>query len=541
MEAASVSVCSVVDVLFQRAIAEPARTAYSFVIDDFRQESVTFGDLADTVKAWAGWIAERTHEGDRVLIALSPGLDFVALFFACVFAGRIAVPAAPPRGSRARLMAAAIADNCTPALIVVDDELGGAVIAQLAEHAPVALCEEMSAGPTYDRPGPRPHDLALLQYTSGSTGQPKGVMISHANLLHNLELQRDLYGVGPGSRGVIWLPPNHDMGLSSGVLQPIYSGADITLMSPLYAMQRPARWLQLISETGATISGAPTSAYRACLQSVSPSELEGLDLSTWSCAFVGAEPVPHTVLAAFAERFGPCGFRADAFLPCYGLAEATVLVSGDKGRRGLAASPAVGCGWPADDVELLIIDPVAATPRADGEEGEIWLRGPSVAQGYWRAARATATTFGARLADGDGPYLRTGDLGRRVADQLVITGRIKDLVIFAGRKIHAEDIEASVRRAGHAKITEATAVAAYAYEEGGAEKLGLALELRRTASSEETEDLRSMITGVIAREHEVSVGKLSLVRPGDLPRTSSGKIKRYACAGHLATRTMARA
>jgi acyl-CoA synthetase (AMP-forming)/AMP-acid ligase II len=364
-------------------------------------------------------------------------------------------------------------------------------------------------------------------------------MVTHGGLLDNLERARRRFGISEQSRGVTWLPPYHDMGLIAGTCQPIFSRFPAVILAPVHVMQRPARWLRAIEAYQATISGGPPFAYELCLTDIEPEESADLDLSSWELAFVGAEPVPFGLLGRFADGFARNGFRASAFAPCYGLAEATLMVSGRAAGTGAACSTAAGaneaprttCGHGIDGHDVRIVDPDTGIPCAEGEEGEIWVRGPGVAAGYWNNAEATATSFGARLADGEGPYLRTGDLGVLQAGELTVTGRIKELFIFAGRKLHAEDIEATVRELA-ARLEFGTA-AAFTMEADATERLVVAVETRDRRRPDPADPdlapLRREIAGAVQRRHGVPVYEVVALARGELPRTSSGKIRRRHC------------
>lgn len=524
---------NVFQVLARHAQAEPERTAYTFLHGQDDVEEINRGQLLDAIMARASSLASLTSPGDRVVIAQNPGVEQIITLFACLASGRIAVPTLPPRGERLRPITQALIGDCEPKLVVCDEALDPSGL----DGATQALTpEEIDETPGRADWG-RGAEIALLQYTSGSTGRPKGVCVTHANLLNNLEHQRRCYGVDESSRGVIWLPPHHDMGLGSGVLQPAYSGSTIVLMSPLWAMQQPVRWLREVSRHGATVSGAPPFAYASCCDSISDSELAELNLSTWRCAFIGAEPIRRDLLDRFAAKFAACGFERRAFVPCYGLAEATLLVSGARLREtdGPSDRPLAECGRVIEDHQLLIVDPGSCTQLADGQEGEIWLSGPSVTAGYWGQSEATHAVFGGRLNDGSGPYLRTGDLGLLDQGRLTITGRIKDVIIYSGRKIHAEDIESTALQV---KVSGLRPVAAAAFAVGasGHEHLAIIVEASGVRDEPTRAELRRAVGAAISRDFGLSVGEFDLARPGSLPRTSSGKIRRAACREELAAR-----
>ncbi len=408
----------------------------------------------------------------------------------------------------------------------------------------------------WEEPAADPSTPAFLQYTSGSTALPKGVIVTHGNILHNEAMIRAAFGQSEESVIVGWLPLYHDMGLIGNVLQPLAAGATCVLMPPLAFLQRPVRWLQAIHRYRATTSGGPDFAYDLCVRKVGPEQRAGLDLSSWKVAFNGAEPVRAETLDRFAEAFAPCGFRREAFYPCYGLAEATLFVAGGRlgeppvvGRfaaagleRGEAIpSPAsrakAGC-WsaaarPGAGSGSLVADPGTGEPLAPGQVGEIWVAGPSVAAGYWSRPEETARTFRARLAgdsgQGDGPFLRTGDLGFVRGGELFVTGRLKDLIILRGRNHYPQDIERTAEQA-HPEL-EPGGAAAFSVDVAGEERLVIAHEVGRrfARSGVPVAQVAAALRLAVAEEHEVQVHEVVLLRTGTLPRTSSGKVQRHAC------------
>lgn len=527
-----------VALLLRRAREQAEETAYVFV-DGGGVDEVSWRALAARSAALAERIGGAAAPGDRVLIMVEPGLSYIAALFGCFMAGVIAVPCYPPRSTRTLDAAGAIAADCAPALVLADAR-GAAALAKAGDDRLAGLAVASADGPWPERfddlgtaRGGCP--VALLQYTSGSTGSPKGVVISHANLCANLAAQQRLYQVDAASRGVIWLPPYHDMGLGSGILQPLWSGSAILLMAPGFAMQRPLRWLEAIDAFGATVSGGPPFAYAACVASLrAADEPVALDLSSWACAFVGAEPIPPATMRAFCEAFAPHGFRPGALTPSYGLAEATLLVAGTRGGIG-AAELADGrvfarCGPVIEGHDLLIVDPERRTPSPPDAIGEIWLAGPSVAGGYWQKPAATAETFDARLADGRGPYLRTGDLGQIVDGELIVTGRRKNIVILSGRKLHCEDIEAAIRAELEATPDRAEigALAAAASTGDGGERLRLFIEASSAVLGDPArrDAIRRAATQILARKFDARLDAIVFERRGRLPRTSSGKLRR---------------
>src|SRR4051794_21287470 len=552
---------TVSEILEDRAAAEGERPAYvflSYTEAGVDEERLTYAGLDARARAIGAALQAAGAAGERVLLLFPPGPDFVASFFGCLYAGAVAVPALPPRRRGGDPRLSAICRDCRPrvALAAADQlavlESAAAEIPELAAAIRMAPATEGTEG--WRRPELGPEALAFLQYTSGSTSSPKGVMVSHGNLLHNEELIRRAFGQSAGSVVLGWLPLYHDMGLIGTVLQPLYTGAVCYLMTPGAFLQRPARWLEAISRYRVTTSGGPNFAYELCVRRVGEAEREGLDLSSWEVAFNGAEPVRAATLRRFAEAFAPRGFRASAFRPCYGLAEATLLVSGwrPEGEPRVLALDAealerhevadaedagrsrelVGCGAAMQTV--LAVDPESGEPCPPGRVGEVWVAGPSVAQGYWERPQETAAAFGARLADGTGPFLRTGDLGFVSEGEVFLTGRLKDLIILRGRNHYPQDLELTAERA-HAGL-RAGGGAAFAVdpigEEIGEERLVIVHEVDRHAvariEGEGIEEIAAAVRRAVVEEHEVSVADVVLIRPETLPRTSSGKVRRRA-------------
>ncbi len=548
------------ETLEKRAAEQGEHPAYVFLSHSetgVAEERLSYADLDGRARAIGASLQAAGAGGERVVLLLPPGPDFIASFFGCLYAGAVAVPALPPRrrGDDPRLRAICRDARPRVALAAADQlpvlESAAAEIPELSAACRMAPATEGAAD--WQRPDLRPEALAFLQYTSGSTSSPKGVMVSHANLLHNEELIRRTFEQSSDSVVLGWLPLYHDMGLIGTVLQPLYTGAVCYLMTPGAFLQRPARWLEAISRYRATTSGGPNFAYEVCVRKVGAAEREGLDLSSWQVAFNGAEPVRAGTLRRFAAAFAPCGFRAAAFRPCYGLAEATLLVSGrrqegnprvraldaealerheaaDAGDAGDAGDTArsrelVGCGAAMQTV--LAVDPESGAPCPPGRIGEIWVAGPSVAQGYWERPEETAATFGARLADGTGPFLRTGDLGFVSESELFLTGRLKDLIILRGRNHYPQDLELTAERS-HADLRPGGGTA-FAVDLAGEERLVIVHEVGRHAVAGRTEEIAAAVRQAVAEKHEVSVAEVVLIRPETLPRTSSGKVRRRAC------------
>jgi acyl-CoA synthetase (AMP-forming)/AMP-acid ligase II/acyl carrier protein len=495
--------------------------------------------------------------GERALLLYPPGLDYIAAFFGCLYAGVIAVPAYPPRRNRSLERVEAIAANARPAAALTTRSTGSAI---RCLDATVPTLHELhwlfsdqlssdTAG-TWRDPELSSDSIALLQYTSGSTASPRGVILTHANLLRNCYWVQRRFGHTPKSCGVIWLPPYHDMGLIGGIVQPLYVGLHCYLMSPLTVFTSPFAWLKAVSRYRATTSGGPNFAYDLCVRRITPEQRATLDLSCWQVAFNGAEPVRAETLERFAETFAPCGFRREAFYPCYGLAEATVMVSGGEKNAPLrtlrvektalevnrivqssadetACVTLVGCGHTLDDQRISIVHPEKLTQCLPEEIGEIWVAGPSVAKGYWNRPEESQQTFEARLADsGEGPYLRTGDLGFLHEGILFVTGRLKDLIILRGRNLYPHDLEQTAERS-HPDLQTGCAVA-FAVEKDGQERLVIACEVipRRQP---DVNTVAEAVRRAVAEAHEAELYVFALLKPGGVLRTSSGKVRRRAC------------
>ncbi len=546
------------EILENRATQQGVRPAYVFLSygeAGMVEERLTYAELDARARAIGASLQAAGAIGERVALLLPPGPDFISSFFGCLYAGAVAVPALPPRRRGVDPRLRAICRDARPRVALTTPDQLPALESAAAEIPELSAACRMAPAPEGDadwqRPEPRPEALAFLQYTSGSTSSPKGVMVSHSNLLHNEELIRHTFAQSSGSVVLGWLPLYHDMGLIGTLLQPVYTGAVCYLMTPGAFLQRPARWLEAISRYRATTSGGPNFAYELCVRKVGAAQREGLDLSSWQVAFNGAEPVRAGTLRRFAAAFASCGFRASAFRPCYGLAEATLLVSGrhqegeprmhafdaealERHEAADAGDPArsrdlVSCGATVQTV--VAVDPESGVPSPPGRVGEIWVGGPSVAQGYWERPEETVATFGACLADGTGPFLRTGDLGFVFEGELFLTGRLKDLIILRGRNHYPQDLELTAE-SSHAGL-RAGGAAAFAVDLAGEERLVIVHEVERHACAgmegKKTEEIAAAVRRGVAEEHEVSVAEVVLIRPETLPRTSSGKVQRHVC------------
>jgi amino acid adenylation domain-containing protein len=555
---------SVVPVLRRRAEAEPNRLAFTFLSEDgAAAEHVTYGALDHDAAVLAAHLQERGLRGDRIALLFPTGRSFVTAFLGSLYAGVVAVPCPLPQGKGLQARVSPILEDSRPSLVLTTAADRARVLRGLHDVAPiregkvdVLALDDLLAGATgrsWNGGWPSSDSLAFLQYTSGSTGTPKGVMVTHASLLDNQEAIRSAFGHGPSDVIVGWLPLFHDMGLVGNLLQPLYVGARCILMSPMAFLQRPARWLEAISRYRGTTSGGPNFAYERCAHKIPPEAAATLDLSSWRVAFCGAEPVRHGTLETFAEAFRACGFRRQAFLPCYGLAEATLFVSGrTEGTEGTSClvldgsdlarghatvrggSPGtqgtrtlVNCGRPAGRTRVAVVSPDSARLCKPGEVGEVWISGPGVAAGYWGRPEETRATFAAYTTDtGEGPFLRTGDLGFE-RDGLYLTGRLKDVIIVRGQNIYPSDIEASMARSH--PLLAAGAGAAFGVDREGEEQVVVVQEVDRHARVAEWEDCTHAVRRVLAEEYSLAPAEVLLVRPGSVPRTSSGKVRRLAC------------
>jgi len=549
---------TLVELLGHRAASQGEERVFTFLVDGEREEvHLSFAELDRQARAIAARLQARNLTGERALLLYPPGLEFIAALFGCLYAGVVAVPVYPPRRNRSLKRLEAVAADAEARVALTTEQVlarvetpadGTSALGRLAWLATSQMADE--AGSAWQPPRVDGDTLALLQYTSGSTGTPKGVMLSHRNLIHNSALIAAALEHTRSSSGVFWLPAYHDMGLIGGILQPIYMGRPSVLLSPMGFLQKPYRWLAAVSRYRATTSGGPNFAYELCVRKITPEERRTLDLSSWQVALSGAEPVRAETLRAFAEAFAPCGFRPEAFYPCYGLAEATLMVSGGSAGRApvvrgfraesLAAGkavpgepraegvrPLVGCGGQLPDQQIVIVDPTTGRACPEGEVGEIWVSGPSVAQGYWRKPKLTEATFRARRADtGDGPFLRTGDLGFLYEGELFPAGRIKDMIIIRGVNHYPQDIEHTVERS-HPRLRPGCG-AAFVAERDGRQKLVVVHEIERDRSAPLDEVFRAIRRDVSA-EHGLTLDAVVLLRAGSIPKTTSGKIQRHAC------------
>lgn len=546
---------NLVELLRLRAEHSGEKLAFSFLLDgELQFTSITYGQLDRRARAIATALNAQGAAGERVLLMYPAGLSFIAGFFGCLYAGALAVPAPPPHPRRQPSRALSICTDSTPRVIMTDSASFEATQSSLLKHGvgqgcvwlASDACDESQAN-RWNPPAITGEKLACLQYTSGSTRAPAGVMLSHDNLLTNLAMIRTCFGTTEDSHGVFWLPHFHDMGLVGGLLSTIFCGGQATLLSPSAFLQRPLRWLRAASKARATHIGAPNFAYEMCAKALRPDDTVGLDLSSLQVAYNGAEPIAAETLSRFAEAFAPYGFRREALLPTYGLAEATLLVTASPYGRGPLSRQLpthdnaselprlrVSCGVPTSTERIFVVDPVSETVCSAGTVGEIWVNGPHVAQGYWGRATESAAVFHARVAtdpQGD-KYLRTGDLGLLIDGELYVTGRVKDLIVIRGENHYPQDIEATVA-ACHAAL-EPMCGAAVAVEVAGQERLVIVQELRREYRRSDPAPIFAAVERAIADHHELQVDAIALIPPGKIPKTSSGKVQRSVCRDQFA-------
>ncbi len=552
---------SMMDLLVGQAAEQGDKSACVFLDDRDGKTEITYGQLDRRARLIAARLQLELKPGDRALLVYPPGLEFISAFFGCLYAGVVAVPATYPKPKRPMPRLQRIALDCdahvalstAQTLTTLDPDL---LSADAATNQWIATDElntdlaDLWQPPTIDK-----NDLAFLQYTSGSTSDPKGVMVSHGNLLTNLDCIRQSFGIGDieddrlSANGVFWLPAYHDMGLIGGILTPLYMGGRSVLISPTAFLQRPMRWLQAIHDYRTTISGAPNFAYEYCVRRTSPEDRASLDLSCWRLAFCGAEPIRAETLAHFADAFRDAGFRLKSFYPCYGLAECTLLAAGPDYRAEPRILPVnraalaehrvaiacgepdamvqrlVGCGSPVAGHTIVIVEPETNTQIADGEVGEILIQGPSLTQGYWNRAEETEQVFGAHVAGREGRFLRTGDLGFFRDGELFVTGRLKDVIIIRGRNHYPQDIEQSAEQAHSAVLPGA----AFALTGDDGERLVVVHQLDRQFRETDYQEIIQAIRRAIVEQHELDPYAIVLIRQTSLPVTSSGKVQRSLC------------
>ena len=580
----TIKAVTLVDILHERADSQPQKTAYTFLVDGETEEiSLTYGQLEQRAKAIAIYLQSVSSPQDRVLLLYPPGLDYIEAFFGCLYAGVIAIPAYPPRPNRSLNRIQNILKDAQANLALTTHSILNSLESQLERTPELKSLHWITTdnihgnlAQDWHRPNLSSDTVAFLQYTSGSTAEPKGVKIAYQNLLHNLESIHRCFRHSTQSKGVIWLPPYHDMGLIGGILQPLYGDFPVTLMSPLMFLQNPLRWLRAISNYQATTSGGPNFAYDLCVRKFRTEQATGLDLSNWEVAFDGAEPINYETLEKFATTFAAYGFRYSAFYPCYGMAEATLIISGGsknaavvtKTVQGKALShnkiaianpldqnsrTLVSCGGSLIDQKIAIANPETLVACQSSEIGEIWVSGSSIAGGYWNQPQETEHTFNAYLSNTkEGPFLRTGDLGFLENGELFVTGRLKDMIIIKGRNHYPQDIERTVEESN--SFIRPSCVASFSVDIQGEEKLIVLAEVERrywsnnrstlksngnsTSENMNVQELIHSIRREVSKHHDLQVHSTLLLKPGSLPKTSSGKIQRHVCRAEFLANTL---
>jgi len=562
---------TLVEMLEDRAARQGDRLAYLFLEEGHKEAArITYAELDRRAQAIAGRLQTLRLEGQRALLIHKAGLDFVADFFGCLYAGVIPIPfpaANPAQPDRALPKLRAIVADAAPRIVLTVPRLVeqlqpvSASLADMRDVSWLTACEPSLEPASRWRP-PELHRemLAYLQYTSGSTSRPKGVMVTHSNVISSLLDMNETWPFTEESVMVSWLPHYHDLGLVYGILLPLFNAIPAYLMAPVAFVQRPIRWLQAISKYKATHSAAPNFAYDLCNRRVTAEQLANLELRSWRVTVDGAEPVRKETMDRFVETFEPCGFHPRTFCPAYGLAEATLKVctslpdevpgylavrSEDlKMDRIIPATPdskgvqtIVSCGRPVLNTEIVIVRPDSLRECGDNQVGEIWIGGPLVAGGYWNRAIETQNTFKAFTTSGRGPFLRTGDLGFIGNGEVFVTGRLKELIIIAGRNHYPQDIELTVESSHEA--VKPGGCAAFSVDVDGEERLAIAVEIDRRYKGADRDDSQPLslhadsIVGAIRRAvsycHEIDVHHVLLLKNGGVPKTSSGKTQRRAC------------
>lgn len=568
--------------LFQtRCEQHPDNTLYYFSNTGLVQDNVVYTYLAfeNKVKSIAALIQENTTPGDRVLLIFEPGIEYILTFWACLYAGVLAVPAYPPTNKNTVEKLQAIIENAQPKIILSNKSIiqninrlgllksmsSNVLLSKLIttfahdmsellqwdfkqflwidiNQAETIPSSQWQAGLIHS------DDIAFLQYTSGSTAMPKGVMVTHRNLLANLELVYRTIGRVSEDKMVSWLPPYHDMGLIGSILFPVYCQIPIMIMSPLSFLRNPSLWLKAISDFRGTISGGPNFAYALCVKkiNITESEKKELDLSQWRVAYNGSEPINHKIIMAFSEKFSAFGFKETAHQPIYGLAEATVYVSGGKtgpnitsiivdkdelqlnkiiicDEKNINSKVLVSCGQPM--LPLKIISRTSPQECQDGEIGEIWLSGECVTKGYWGNAGETEITYSGLLEGSiDNHYLKTGDLGFLLNGNLYVTGRIKDLIIIHGKNYYPQDIELVVEKS-HPMI-RLGCTAAFSITRDDSEVLAIVAELKQAFSTMQYKEVIKKIYNDVFSYHGLAINTITFIPPKTLPKTTSGKLRR---------------
>ena len=558
-------------ILDQRASQNPEKLAYIFLKDRENQEqTITYQQLSQISKRIATRLQSLIPPGARALLLYPQGLDFITAFLGCLSAGIIAVPAYPPKRNQKISRLIGIIENSQPQIILTTSSLLENIQLKIKDFLELSVTQFLATDNLnndedfeFYLPEISGDTLAFLQYTSGSTGSPKGVMISHDNIAHNSVYIQKAFQLTEKSVSVTWLPSFHDMGLIDGIIQPLYTGFLGVVMSPESFLKNPIVWLQAITKYRATHSGGPNLGYELCVRRITPEQQKTLDLSSWVSAYNGAEPIRRKTLDNFSDKFRSSGFKSQYFYPCYGMAEATLMISGGnikdepvylnvqseflKDNQIVEAEKdsknyqeLVGCGHVWQDMEVKIVDPESCLECGENQVGEIWVSGSSIAQGYWQEEEKTIATFQAKLANttDERNFLRTGDRGFLRAGELFITGRIKDVIIIWGRNHYPQDIEYSIQESHQALRLDCGA--AFTIEIDNQDKLVIVQEVERTYLAQlNVNEVFSAIREAVALHHALQVYAIALIKPASILKTSSGKIQRHACCHAFLTETLA--
>ena len=546
------------EILAAQVSVKPDATAYTFLKDDTQAVSISYRELELAASRIATELLKLGGGNGNVLLIFPPGLDFIQAFLGCALAGVPSVPLSIPRARQSLSGLEKIANDCGAKAVLCTQAVFGILKSRIPQGSlldqlvwiPVDTLDHSEHAPFEASPA-QPSDPVFLQYTSGSTGSPKGVVVSNENLLHNLRNKAYFHRWVEGSTAVSWLPHFHDMGLVGAILTALYAGVPCILLSPNDFVQKPYRWLKAFSDYGGTLGGAPNFAYDLCVSKISREEVETLDLRSWRLAWNGAETIRASTLSAFAEHFRTAGFSKKAFAPCYGLAEGTLMVTGSGALAEnkiinitrsshlsgesveLASIPSaetqelVGCGKSFPDQSVRIADAALLVSLPDLQIGEIMVKGPSISRGYWNNLEASASAFNLRL-DGEAGFLRTGDLGFLHEGNLFVVGRVKETMKFNGKTFYAYDIEFTACESN--PCLKKNGAAAFSIQGAQGELLVLVCEIRRDRlKTFHGEEIRKAIAQAVFDEHNVTVHDIVLIRPATLPMTSSGKIKRLQC------------
>ncbi len=548
---------NLIELLEKRANERPSKPVYIFLEDGVREKQrITFKELSDNAKTIASVLQAKGNKGDRVLLIFPNGVDFIVALFGVFYAGMTGVPVYAPRKNRNNSRFESVVGDCGADIIFTNQQIFRDLEKNFIDEPYLSdkeflIFDNISKNDTkWINPGIADEDLAILQYTSGSTGTPNGVMVSHQNIIHNSEIINQGFGHNDHSMGTNWLPNFHDMGLIGALLQPVYMGFCNVIIPPGEFIRNPGNWLKAITKYKTTTAGGPNFTFEYCIDKISEEEINEIDLSSLKVLFCGAEPIHNKTLKSFADHFKSSNFIENQFYPCYGLAEYALMVTGGKISEkpiyleadsnklevGIieAASDTdesttlVACGYPWLGTTVAIVNPETKKYSKVKEIGEIWVKGKSKTQGYWNNPKETEYTFNAFIQDNnDGPYLRTGDLGFVHGGQLYVTGRIKDLIIIRGLNHYPHDIEKSAE-ASHEAL-QPNASAAFSIIAANEERLVLVHEIRRTHLRDfNAEDIYDAIRLAISDEHQILPYTILLIRTGSIPKTSSGKIQRLA-------------